>query len=444
VYEIYKSEEMRPITDQDWLEFGKQVPTQNYTIRKGDTLWGLSKVFFGNGQYWSKIWSLNGKITNPHLIYPGAVLSFMPGSATQAPRIEIQKEGSQLPGWSNESSVNKAMGKDVKTEIAVLQGAPDIPPPGYMGEPVKQLPASFVKSNLSSENFGREGINFDLKPGDISEGNYFPSSFVSDLQMRQLSPVAEVVEIELGQKKAGYGSMVYIDSSNELSIGKNLLVYRQGQKISGNGRRGSLIQVAGNVKVTEAITSGKYRAIITGSFFPISVGSGLFEKQIPKVSVSGGRPSSKKFKIFGGEAWNKRNLLGSGEVIFITGGADSGVKIGDLFGIYKNRKKRYKDSVISRTPVPTATIKVFDVQSNMSSAVIVSSREDVQIGDFTGSPTVSISGISEKERFDLDDIEAAVDPEGFSSGDSGALEDEDFEDLDLDEEDDEFLNSEEL
>jgi len=37
-----------------------------------------------------------------------------------------------------------------------------------------------------------------------------------------------------------------------------------------------------------------------------------------------------------------------------------------------------------------------------------------------------------------------VDPEGFSSGDSGALEDEDFEDLDLDEEDDEFLNSEEL
>jgi len=353
VYEIYKSEEMRPITDQDWLEFGKQVPTQNYTIRKGDTLWGLSKVFFGNGQYWSKIWSLNGKITNPHLIYPGAVLSFMPGSATQAPRIEIQKEGSQLPGWSDESSVNKAMGKDVKTEIAVLQGAPDIPPPGYIGEPVKQLPASFVKSNLSSENFGREGINFDLKPGDISEGNYFPSSFVSDLQMRQLSPVAEVVEIELGQKKAGYGSMVYIDSSNELSIGKNLLVYRQGQKISGNGRRGSLIQVAGKVKVTEAITC-------------------LFEKQIPKVSVSGGRPSSKKFKIFGGEAWNKRNLLGSGEVIFITGGADSGVKIGDLFGIYKNRKKRYKDSVISRTPVPTATIKVFDVQSNMSSAVMKS------------------------------------------------------------------------
>lgn len=43
-----------------------------YTVVKGDTLWGISRRYYGNGIYWQKIYNANrDQISNPNLIYPG-------------------------------------------------------------------------------------------------------------------------------------------------------------------------------------------------------------------------------------------------------------------------------------------------------------------------------------------------------------------------------------
>ncbi len=42
-----------------------------YTIKKGDTLWDLSKKFYDSQWDWPGLWSLNKEIKNPHWIYPG-------------------------------------------------------------------------------------------------------------------------------------------------------------------------------------------------------------------------------------------------------------------------------------------------------------------------------------------------------------------------------------
>jgi LysM repeat protein len=46
-----------------------------YTVKSGDTLWGLSSMYLTSPWRWPELWGMNKtQIANPHLIYPGQVL----------------------------------------------------------------------------------------------------------------------------------------------------------------------------------------------------------------------------------------------------------------------------------------------------------------------------------------------------------------------------------
>jgi hypothetical protein len=58
------------------LKINDDAP-KTHVVVKGDTLWDISAIFLEQPWLWPKLWRLNPEINNPHLIYPGDIITLV-------------------------------------------------------------------------------------------------------------------------------------------------------------------------------------------------------------------------------------------------------------------------------------------------------------------------------------------------------------------------------
>ena len=68
-------EESPPVAAED-IRVRADYP-QQYIVKKGDTLWDITAKFLHDPWFWPEIWQRNPQVANPHLIYPGDVLTLI-------------------------------------------------------------------------------------------------------------------------------------------------------------------------------------------------------------------------------------------------------------------------------------------------------------------------------------------------------------------------------
>jgi len=63
-------------SSQAEIELNPSHP-DTYVVQKGDTLWDISSRFLKSPWVWPEVWHANPQINNPHLIYPGDIVSLV-------------------------------------------------------------------------------------------------------------------------------------------------------------------------------------------------------------------------------------------------------------------------------------------------------------------------------------------------------------------------------
>lgn len=69
---------------------------ERHVVVEGDTLWDIASMFLQDPWYWPEIWQINPQVENPHLIYPGDVLSLV--YVDGQPVIQLERGGAIAGG----------------------------------------------------------------------------------------------------------------------------------------------------------------------------------------------------------------------------------------------------------------------------------------------------------------------------------------------------------
>ncbi|PKH03892.1 peptidoglycan-binding protein [Psychromonas sp. MB-3u-54] len=106
---------------------------ETYEVVKGDTLWDISAHFLNSPWLWPRLWQENSQIKNPHLIYPGEILTLIwvdgePRLSRKrlkklSPTPRLQEKQAAIPTIPL-ASVSAFLSRDHVLDPAILAGAP--------------------------------------------------------------------------------------------------------------------------------------------------------------------------------------------------------------------------------------------------------------------------------------------------------------------------------
>lgn len=345
-----------------------------YVVRRGDTLWDISARFLKKPWLWPEIWQANPQIKNPHLIYPGDVISL-----AYLDRLAVQ------PGPRTEAAPINAIPLDqveaFLKDMRVVDQFEQLP---YVvsieGERLRgtQNHVVYVRGLAGAQPGQRYLV---VRPGQrytqtrrVSNGQYLP--FKEDLDYR-----GKRIWTETNDLKSGWTNMMLSEGPLEL------LGYELARINVGTITRGEVA----NVQVSTLLLDEVGREVRVGDRV-IPVDAMAYDLQFfphpPKTQL----PVGKAQVLAVADA----NMYGGPrDVVAISAGARDGVDNGTVFSIWSNGNKvidrvEYGDDrsdlsvpKSSRVQLPdefTGHVMVFRTFDKMSYGLVMEGIKPTRIG----------------------------------------------------------------
>ena len=319
----------------------------SYTVKRGDTLWGISGMFLKSPWRWPELWGMNlDQIRNPHLIYPGQML-YLDKSGGRA-RLRV---GQQLADGT-----------------------------------IKLSPR--VRSS-SLDDGAIPSIPFHLIEPFLNEAVIF--------QTNELATAPRIVATQEGRVLLGRGDSAYV--RGEIPLQKDFRIFREPKALRDPISNEILGYEATYVGAAEYTRQGETRngadgkpEIIPATFSVTSV------KQEANVGDRLAPAPAREYTNYAPHApqgpmdglivsiYGDSLTAGQNQIVALNKGANDGMERGHVLALWRTGAK-----VIDRTEPSAPTIKlpderhgmlfVFRVFDRMSYALILSVKDPVKPGD---------------------------------------------------------------
>lgn len=317
---------------------------KSYTVKRGDTLWGIASVFLKDPWLWPEVWIINPKVQNPHLIYPGDTLALAYGANGQ-PEIRLTSGG--------------AARLNPRLRSEPLEGA------------IPTLPYSSIAAFLSR-----------------------PSVLTKD----QINKAPSVLAFRDQHIIAGATNDIYVRDLNA-PAGARFTVLHVGEPLR-DPDNGDVLGYEGIYTATASVTTttNPSKAALLDSERETLVGDKLFATDTaqPLNFVLSSPPANLKGRII--SVVDGTHLIGQYQVVVINRGSRHGVVPGNVMAIDQAGDlvtQRRGNNFVSqsgfgkqvRLPAERAgTLLVFRTFDRLSYGLVVGASSEIHVADFVRNP----------------------------------------------------------
>ncbi len=348
---------------------------ERYVVVKGDTLWDISARFLKDPWYWPKLWHYNPHIENPHLIYPGDILSivFIDGR----PMMQLERNGQVLttPLPAGEKQVSE-------------------------GEPTRRGDGTaLLPKEVKGQQYPTVRLSPRIREADLDQAiPTIPLDIIGPFLNRprvvredELENAPYVVANTDGRIMAGSGYKIYARELDENDLYGDYVIVRRGAEYED--------PESGDTLGYEAIYLGEARLTrfgdpstlrVTDSEKEILRGDRLIPRGDELISHSF-MPRSPEQKVDGQiiAAIDTGSLIGQFKVVVLNLGRQEDIEPGHVLAI--NQKGDRVEDIVEGGSVtlPTervGTVMVFRVFDRVSYALIMDSTKIIKLFDHVNNP----------------------------------------------------------
>ncbi len=268
----------------------------SYVVEKGDTLWDISSKFLQEPWRWPEIWQVNPQIADPHLIYPGDVISMTYEDGV--PMLTVDREG--VPTQSRSSRSGRTV--KLSPEMRSSEHAEAIPT-----IPIDVIEQFLVRPLVVTDN-------------EMDDWPYIVSSYDNHLV-------------------AGKGSRVYVRGLASGAQSQRFSVYRKGTAYQSSGTAGKVLGYEALHVADAVIERGgdPAVAVIIDSSREVLVGDRLVAQSSTDVSTDF-IPRSPSNSVNGNiiSVIDGVSEIGQYQVVVLNLGESDGIEIGNVVGVYQS------------------------------------------------------------------------------------------------------------